>query len=275
MNILGAIILLFTLPLSAQTEAQDSVIIFYTTETAGVGRAPIVYSQGQKIGEANKGQFIRFIVRPGIYQFALTEDAPPAQQLSVSIGSGQEIFLRVTRTSFFIGTAAEAKTSLGVTADSVTPQVNAAKTSSASLLTPPALATGIVHGNVPAVPRPDSHAQSVQVKQSISSQGTPGILSCAFRGTLSLHATIQPGSPVVAGVPCGDPVLLIDQGLGASHIRTQTGKTASFWVSIWVSGRFRLNCLYAALRPEHLRLGRHQRRRVPQCRQCRKDQLQT
>src|SRR5262249_14687213 len=135
----------------------------------------------------------------------------------------REIFLRVTRTSFFIGTAGEAKTSLGVM-DSAAPQVNAAKTSSASLLTPTALAPGIVQGNVPAVPRPDSHAQSVQAKQSVSSQGTPGVLSCAFRGTLSLHATIQPGSPVVAEVPCGDPVLLIDQGLGATEIRTQDGK---------------------------------------------------
>ena len=114
MKTLGPVILVFALLLSAfaQADAQDSIITFYTTDTAGRDSAPIVYSNGQKIGEVLKGQFIRLSVRPGTYQFALTEDAPPTEQLSISIGGGQKIFLRVTRTAFFIGRATEANTSL-------------------------------------------------------------------------------------------------------------------------------------------------------------------
>src|SRR5262249_21093790 len=80
-----------------------------------------VYSNGQKIGEVLKGQFIRLGVRPGTYQFALTEDAPPTEQLSISIGVGQKIFLRVTRTAFFIGRATEANASLRTISPSAAP----------------------------------------------------------------------------------------------------------------------------------------------------------
>src|SRR5262249_21324166 len=85
------------------------------------------------------------------------------------------------------------------------------------------------HATVPqvaahAAPRPDPSAKSARVKQSISSRGLPGVLRCTFSGTLTLHATIQPGSPVVAGIPCGDPVFLIDPSLASTHVRTQDGK---------------------------------------------------
>src|SRR5262245_55564907 len=146
MKTLGPVILLFALLLSvfAQADAQDSVITFYTTDTTGRDRAPIVYSDGQKIGEAIKGQFIRVSLRPGRYQFALTEDAPPTRQFSISIGGGQEIFLRVTRTAFFIGSAAEANASLRT----VTPS------------TAPAAVR-----QVAAPARPDARARSARVKQ--------------------------------------------------------------------------------------------------------------
>ena len=207
MKTLGPVILLFALLLSAfaQADAQDSIITFYTTDTAGPDSAPIVYSNGQKIGEVLKGQFIRLSVRPGTYQFALTEDAPPTEQLSISIGDGQKIFLRVTQAAFFIGRAAEANASLRT-------------------VTPSAAPAAVHQVTVPAVARPDLRAQSAQVKHSVSSQGIPGVLRCTFSATLSLHATIQPGSPVVAGVRCGDPVFLIDQSLASTHVRTQDGK---------------------------------------------------
>src|SRR5262245_869528 len=56
MKTLGPVILLFALLLStfAQADAQDSVITFYTTDTARRDGASIVYSNGQKIGEAIK-----------------------------------------------------------------------------------------------------------------------------------------------------------------------------------------------------------------------------
>src|SRR5262245_55838339 len=207
MKTLGPVILLFALLLSAfaQVDAQDSTITFYTTDTAGPDSAPIVYSNGQKIGEVLKGHFIRLSVRPGTYQFALTEDAPPTEQLSISIGDGQKIFLRVTQAAFFIGRAAEANASLRT-------------------VTPSAAPAAVHQVTVPAVPRPDLRAQSAQVKQSVSSQGIPGVLRCTFSATLSLHATIQPGSPVVAVVQCGDPVFLIDQSLASTHVRTQDGR---------------------------------------------------
>src|SRR5262249_42321010 len=150
MKTLGPVILLFALLLSAfaQADAQDSVITFYTTDTAGRDSAPIVYSNGQKIGEAIKGQFIRLSVRPGLYQFALTDDAPPTQQFSISIGGGQEIFLRVTRAAFFIGSAAEANASLRTVTPSTAP-------------------TNVPQVAALAVPRPDPRAQSAQVKQSV------------------------------------------------------------------------------------------------------------
>jgi Polysaccharide biosynthesis/export protein len=207
MKTLGPVILLFALLLSAfaQADAQDSIITFYTTDTAGRDSAPIVYSNGQKIGEVLKGQFIRLSVRPGTYQFALTEDALPTEQLSISIGGGQKIFLRVTRTAFFIGRAAEANASLRT-------------------VTPSAAPAAVPQVTAPAAPRPDPRAQSARAKQSVSSRGVPGVLRCTFSATLSLHATIQPGSPVVAGVQCGDPVFLIDPSFASTHVRTQDGK---------------------------------------------------
>jgi hypothetical protein len=134
------------------------LVTFYTTDRAGRGSAPIVYCNGQKISEAIKGQSIRITLRPGTYQFAFTEDAPTAQQLSIWIGGGQGIFLRVARTAFFIGSAAEANASLRTVTPSAAPAVVPQVTA--------------------AAPRPDPRAQSVQVKQSLSSRGIPGVLRC-------------------------------------------------------------------------------------------------
>jgi len=227
MKRLGSVILLFALqlPADAQIDAQNSTITFYTTDTPGVAGPEILYSNGQKIGEVIEGQFIRLSVSPGTYQFALTEDAPPAEQLSVSVGGGQKIFLRVTRTAFFNGRAAEANASpRAVNPKPVEPRVDAGNTTSTSLATATAAPDTIARINALAVPGPDPRARWAEKKQSASSQGTRGILRCAFSGKLSLHATIQPGSPVVAEIPCDDPVFLIDLRLGSTHVRTQEGK---------------------------------------------------
>src|SRR5262249_36764506 len=213
MKRLRSVILLFALqPLAlAQTATQDSIITFYTTDAPGRAGASIVYANGKEIGEVTYGQFIRFIARPGTYQFALVEDAEPAQQLSVSISGGQKIFLRVTRTAFFYGSAAEANASLKtVTPNSAVPQVNVGNTTPASLMIPSGAPNTITPINSPADPRSAPGARAARIKESVSSQGTQGVLRCAFTGTLSVHATIQPGSPVVGEIRCGDPVFLID-----------------------------------------------------------------
>ncbi len=56
------------------------------------------------------------------------------------------------------------------------------------------------------------------------SQGKPAVLRCSFRGGIDLHASRDPGSPVLAKVMCGDAVLLVDQRFGSPHLRTEDGK---------------------------------------------------
>jgi len=55
-------------------------------------------------------------------------------------------------------------------------------------------------------------------------QGTPGVLRCSFNGSLEVHATRDSSSRIIANIKCGDPVLLIEQRSGASHVRTQSGQ---------------------------------------------------
>lgn len=59
---------------------------------------------------------------------------------------------------------------------------------------------------------------------SAYAQGTPGVLRCVFNGGLDVHATRETGSPVVARIACGSPILLIDQRFGSPHVRTEDGK---------------------------------------------------
>src|SRR5262245_12796303 len=161
MKILGQVILLFTLQLSgyAQTDPQASVIVFYTTETAGRVGNPVVYSNGQKIGEVAKGRLTRLNVEPGTYQFALAENAPVAQQLSVSIARGQEVFRRESRTAFFHGNADEATASV---TQNYKPQSNPANTSSTVWLAAAPSSTALVK---PAVPTPEPPLQPGQKSQ--------------------------------------------------------------------------------------------------------------
>jgi hypothetical protein len=55
-------------------------------------------------------------------------------------------------------------------------------------------------------------------------QGTPGILKCAFNGSLDVHATRESSSPVITKIKCGDPILLIDNRVGSAHVRSEDGK---------------------------------------------------
>jgi len=216
----GLVILLLGLQLSlyAQTEEQYSAVVFYTTEITGPRPIPVLYSSGQKIGEVTKDQSIRLIVRPGTYSFKLTEDA----QLPVSIGIRQELFLRVTRTAFFLGNATEASASAWIVAPgSVGAQLNGPQSAlprnaGADLSRIPTRSAAIF--------TPDRPQQQERVPRRISEQGTPGILRCAFSGTLNIHSALQPASPVVAKIRCGDPVILIDKSYIYPHVRTQDGK---------------------------------------------------
>ena len=54
------------------------------------------------------------------------------------------------------------------------------------------------------------------------SQGTPALLRCSSGG-VDIYARAEPSSPIVARLKCGDRLLLLD-GSGAPHVRTQDGK---------------------------------------------------
>ena len=55
-------------------------------------------------------------------------------------------------------------------------------------------------------------------------QGTPAVLRCTFKGSLDIHASHEPGSPIVAKIQCGEAILLLDQRFGSPQVRTQDGK---------------------------------------------------
>jgi putative serine protease PepD len=55
-------------------------------------------------------------------------------------------------------------------------------------------------------------------------QGTPAVLRCIFKGSVELHATLEPSSPVLAKIPCGNQLVLIDHRASSPHVRTKDGK---------------------------------------------------
>src|SRR5215475_5218142 len=55
-------------------------------------------------------------------------------------------------------------------------------------------------------------------------QEKPAILRCIFKGGVELHSTLEPSSPVIAKIPCGTPVILIDHRASSPHVRTKDGK---------------------------------------------------
>ena len=55
-------------------------------------------------------------------------------------------------------------------------------------------------------------------------QGTPGVLRCAFKGSLDIHASRESDSPIIAKIQCGEAILLVDQRFGSPHVRTEDGK---------------------------------------------------
>ena len=207
MKTLGLMILLLTQLSSgyAQTDNQTGVIIFYTTDNVERAGPPVIYSNGRKIGEVTKDQSIRLDVNPGTHEFKLAETVLP-----VSIGPGQQIFLRVTRTAFFLGNAVEASAS----PRTVTPNSSATPISTART-TPPA---------PESVAIPETPLQTEHIPQASSAGSTPGILRCSFTGTLVVQAALQPASPIVGRIRCGDPVLLIDTLNSSPHVKTKDGK---------------------------------------------------
>jgi Zn-dependent protease with chaperone function len=147
MRTLAVVILLLATQVwgHAQSDPGDGIIEFYTTKSSsGRTEGPVVYSEDRKLGEITNHQIVRVAVSPGTYQFGLTPNAPTSQQISVSIKSGQHIYLRVTSQGFFLGSATEAVASMpGVArADSASTSVaNVGNTDSLSAPTP-SVATG-------------------------------------------------------------------------------------------------------------------------------------
>src|SRR5262245_48381945 len=220
MRRLVILLLGWQLSVVAQTEEQFSAVVFYTTEFTGPRPILVLYSNGQKIGEVSQDQSIRLIVRPGSYRFKLTEDV----QLPVSIGTGQELFLRVTRPAFFLRNATEASASPWIVApNSLGAQLNGTH----SALSPTSVAAD--------VNRAPTSSNTIFIPERVprpgSKQATRGVLRCAFSGTLSIHSALQPASPVVAKIRCGDPVLLIDHFYMYPHVRTEDG-TAGYILSL-------------------------------------------
>src|SRR5215510_4492787 len=195
---LSQVILLLTLQLSdyAQTDAQNSVIVFYTTDTArNPDGPPIVYSNGRKLGEVTKGGAIHLVVSPGTYQFSLMEYATSAQQLTASIGSGQRIFLRVTRTAFFDGNAGEAGPPT-VTTRLTSPPVTTSGMTPAPVLTKPAIAESTTPPvSAPAVSVPEPPQKPQEVAQPRPQRST------ADRNPRSASESLPTPNPISASAP--------------------------------------------------------------------------
>jgi len=62
------------------------------------------------------------------------------------------------------------------------------------------------------------------ISLTANGQGTPGVLRCSYKGSLDVHASRQPDSPIIARLNCGAAVLLIDDRFGSPHVRTEDGK---------------------------------------------------
>jgi len=92
-----------------QSDPENGIIVFYGNGT-GRSRVPlVVYSEKQKLCEITQDHPVRVVVSPGVYYFALSSNEPREKQLSVSIKSGQTIYLRVATDGFFYGNEAEAR----------------------------------------------------------------------------------------------------------------------------------------------------------------------
>src|SRR5215831_4948773 len=55
-------------------------------------------------------------------------------------------------------------------------------------------------------------------------QGTPALLRCSFNGGLDIYARPEPSSPIIERLKCGDRLVLLEEGSGPPHVRTQNGK---------------------------------------------------
>jgi len=57
-----------------------------------------------------------------------------------------------------------------------------------------------------------------------SAQEKPAVLRCIFKGSVELHSTLEPSSPVIANIPCGTAIILVDHRSSSPHVRTKDGK---------------------------------------------------
>src|SRR5262249_2270032 len=57
-----------------------------------------------------------------------------------------------------------------------------------------------------------------------SAQEKPAVLRCIFKGSVELHSTLEPSSPVIAKIACGTPLILLDHRSSSPHVRTKDGK---------------------------------------------------
>jgi S1-C subfamily serine protease len=55
-------------------------------------------------------------------------------------------------------------------------------------------------------------------------QEKPAVLRCIFKGSVELHSTLEPSSPVIARIDCGTSVILVDHRSSSPHVRTKDGK---------------------------------------------------
>ena len=107
-TVVGLILLLAPLVLGqAQSNPENGIVEFYTTPSTRP-QALAIYSGDQRLGEVTLNQSVRFSGAPGTYRFGLRPDAPLTEGITLSIKSGQHLYLRVNSEGFFLGSAFEA-----------------------------------------------------------------------------------------------------------------------------------------------------------------------
>jgi Peptidase family M48 len=103
------VVILLLAPLvlgQAQSNPEDGIVEFYTTPSR-IPQALVIYSGDQRLGEVTINQLLRFSGAPGNYSFGLTPDARPAERITLTLRSGQHLYLRVNSEGFYLGRADE------------------------------------------------------------------------------------------------------------------------------------------------------------------------
>jgi hypothetical protein len=182
------LILLVAPTLWGQTESEPQTggVEFYTTQpTGGRAEAVVVYADGQKLGEVRVNQPVRFSGSPGTYRFGLKPNAPAREHVSVSLRSGQQLYLRVTSEGFFLGSSAEA----------VTPQPEPARSRPAS---GPTLQPASIPSN-PDGSAPKENATIFFYRDRLNSNERVTVYSLFASGNRPI-ATLQKGEYIAVSV---------------------------------------------------------------------------